>query len=323
MHAVVVSQPGGPEVLKYQDVPTPTVKPGWTRVKVRGFGVNHSEIFTRQGLSPSVKLPRILGIEAVGTIDETSDPEHFKKGQKVVSLMGGMGREFDGGYAEYVLLPNSQIYPINVDMDWAQLAAIPETFYTAFGIYQSLHLQNNDRVLIRAVTSGVGVAILKLMKASGLNLPVAGTTRANQKDRALQDLGLDQVIHTPDANQLPESSGSFDKIIDLVGPSALRDSLHHLAEFGIVSATGKLGGVWTLDDFDPVADIPNNRYLTGFSSASVDEQHVDDLFNFIVEHQVDVQPEAVFSLPDVRKAHEYLESKDSLGKVVVLPWGNH
>ena len=202
------------------------------------------------------------------------------------------------------------------------MISITISFYTAFGIYQSLHLQNNDRVLIRATTSGVGVAILKLMKASGLNLTVAGTTRSNQKDQALQDLGLDQIIHTPDANQLPESSGSFDKIIDLVGPSALRDSLSHLAEFGIVSATGKLGGVWTLDDFDPVADIPNNRYLTGFSSASVDEKHVDDLFNFIVEHQVAVRPEAVFSLPDVRKAHEYLEGKNSLGKVVVLPWGD-
>ena len=81
-------------------------------VRVRAFGVNHSEIFTRQGLSPSVTFPRILGIECVGTVEETTDAVRLPVGQRVVSLMGEMGRAFDGGYAEYVLLPNAQIYPV-------------------------------------------------------------------------------------------------------------------------------------------------------------------------------------------------------------------
>ncbi len=111
MKAVVVYEAGGPEKLIYTEVSTPKIKPGWSLVQVKGFGVNHSEIFTRQGLSPSVQFPRILGIEAVGIIAETTSPIKLPLGQTVISFMGEMGRSFDGGYAEYVLLPNDQIYP--------------------------------------------------------------------------------------------------------------------------------------------------------------------------------------------------------------------
>lgn len=295
MHAIVVSKAGGPEVLEYREVPTPQVRPGWTRVRVRGFGINHSEIFTREGKSPSVTFPRILGIEAVGTVDETSAPERFSTGQTVVSLMGEMGRAYNGSYAEHVLLPNDQIFPISTRLGWADMAAIPETFYTAFGIYKSLQLKSEDRVLIRAVTSGVGVALLKLLKASGLNLHVAGTTRSTLKDTALHRFGIDQIVHTPNPNLLPQdcSTGDleFDKIADLIGPSSVRDSLKHLAEFGIASSTGQLGGVWTLDGFDPITDIPNNRYLTGFFSGDVDDVRVQGLFDFLETHHVDVSPE--------------------------------
>lgn len=99
--AIVIKESGGPEKLIYQDVPRPQLKPGWSLVKVKGFGINHSEIFTRRGLSPTVKFPRILGIECVGEIAETTDPGKLPVNQKVVSIMGEMGRDFDGSYAEY------------------------------------------------------------------------------------------------------------------------------------------------------------------------------------------------------------------------------
>lgn len=117
MHAVVVSQAGGPEVLKFQEVPTPQVKTGWSLIDIKGFGINYSEIFTRQGDSPTVQFPRILGIECVGMIKDTTDPQRLPVGQRVVSIMGEMGRAFDGSYAEYVLVPNRQIYPVNTDLD--------------------------------------------------------------------------------------------------------------------------------------------------------------------------------------------------------------
>jgi NADPH:quinone reductase and related Zn-dependent oxidoreductases len=317
MKAVIVRQPGGPEVLEYTEVPTPKVKPGWTLVKVHGFGINHSEIFTREGESPSVKFPRILGIEAVGTVAETSAPEKFQVGQKVVSLMGEMGRDFDGGYAEYVLLPNQQVYPVTTNLNWDDLAAVPETYYTAFGIVRSLQIKNNDRILIRAATSGVGLASLKLIKAMNRHNQLVGTTRSAKKVALLQSLGFDQVIVTPDPINLPANTGTFDKIIDLIGGLAIRDSLLRLNEFGISNTTGELSGQWSIDQFDPIMDIPNDRYLTGFSSAEVSGKAVQQLFDFIDKYQVNVTPNKIFDLAHTREAHEYLESGHSLGKVIV------
>lgn len=232
MQAYVVNQPGGPEVLKLTKRPKPSVKPGWTRLKVLGFGVNHSEIFTREGKSPSVHFPRVLGIEVVGIVDETSAPATLSRGQRVVSIMGEMGRAYDGSYAEYVLLPNDQVYPINTNLPLASLVATPETYYTAYGIFKSLQLKATDRVLIRAATSGVGVADLRLIKAYDSRIHVAGTTRRATKRQQLLDAGFDEVIIAPDSAQLPAGTDYFDKIIDLIGPLSVKDTLLHLNEGG-------------------------------------------------------------------------------------------
>lgn len=156
MKAVVVHEAGGPGKLVHQEVPLPEIREDWSLVKVMGFGINHSEIFTREGKSPSVTFPRILGIECVGIVERTSDEEKLPFGQKVVSIMGEMGRVFDGSYAEYVLLPNEQIYPVRTVLPWSQLAAIPETYFTAFGSMKNLRIQASDQILIRGATSAVG-----------------------------------------------------------------------------------------------------------------------------------------------------------------------
>ena len=126
MKAVVIEKAGGPEALQLKEIPTPKVKPGWSLVRVKGFGINRSEIYTRNGESPDVKFPRVLGIECVGEIADTTDAKRLPVGQKVASIMGGMGRDFDGGYAEYALLPNKQIYAVNTDLPWDEFVAIPE-----------------------------------------------------------------------------------------------------------------------------------------------------------------------------------------------------
>lgn len=317
MKAIVVSKAGGPEVLTYTDVPKPTIKSGWSLVKVMGFGINRSEIFTREGKSPSVQFPRILGIEAVGMIAESSDPEQLPVGQKVISIMGEMGRAFDGSYAEYVLLPNEQIYPVESTLSWANLAAIPETFYTAFGIFKSLQITKSDHILVRAATSGVGIAVMKLIKGYAASISVTGTTRSANKSDQLLAAGFDDVLVTPTPNTLPNEASQFDKIADLIGPAATRDSLQHLNEYGILSATGELGGVWTIDALDPIIDIPNNRYLTGFYSGDVSSSKMQEMLAFIEKYHIDVTPARVFNLAQIQAAHQYLQSQHSFGKVVV------
>ena len=278
MKAVKIYQAGGPEQLIYQDVPTPDIKESWSLVKIKGFGINHSEIFTREGKSPSVQFPRILGIECVGEVAQSSTPA-LAVGQKVVSIMGEMGRAFDGSYAEYVLLPNEQISPVYTDLDWTTLAAIPETYYTAFGSLQQLRIAPQDRVLVRGAGSGVGVAFAQLLKARFPHIVLHGSTRNPAKAARLQAVGFDEVIN--EAGGKLKTDQSYDKILELVGPATLRDSFSHINEHGIVCNTGQLGNIWYVNDFDPIIELKNNSYLTAFYSGNVSQAKLDAMFDYI------------------------------------------
>ena len=313
MKAVVIREPGGPEKLIYTQVPTPTIKDGWSLVKVLGFGVNHSEIFTRQGLSPSVQFPRILGIECVGVIEESTV---LPKGQKILSIMGEMGRAFDGSYAEYTLLPDSQIYPIESELPLPVLCAIPETYYTAYGSMRNLQIKETDSVLVRGATSGVGIAFMRLVKAAYPHLRITGTSRSEKKAQRLLDAGFDAVV--TDQNAILQTDQKYDKILDLIGPAALRDTFRRLHENGIVCVTGLLGGEWTLPDFDPIEELPPDSYVTSFHSGNVTKEKIQAMLHYIAQHDVDTAPEKVFRLEEIRQAHTYLHSADSFGKVVVL-----
>lgn len=316
MKAVVIYEPGGPEKLIFTDVPTPEVKEGWSLVKIRGFGINHSEIFTRKGQSPSVQFPRILGIECVGEIEETSDRERLPQGQKIISIMGEMGRAFDGGYAEYVLLPNEQIYPIQTELPWDVLAAIPETGYTAYGSLKNLRIESGDRVLVRGATSGVGVAFCKMIKAAYPDVYIAGSSRNKAKSAKLKEIGFDEVITEADGKL--QTTEQYDKVLELIGPAALKDTFQHVTEGGIVCSTGQLGGVWDLNDFDPIFDLPANGYLTSFYSGNVDQDRLQKMLDFVKDNHINLKAEKTFSLNEVADAHAYLESRSSFGKVVVL-----
>ena len=315
MKAVKIYQAGGPEQLIYQDVPTPDIKEGWSLVKIKGFGINHSEIFTREGKSPSVQFPRILGIECVGEVAQSSTPA-LAVGQKVVSIMGEMGRAFDGSYAEYVLLPNEQIYPVHTDLDWTTLAAIPETYYTAFGSLQQLRIAPQDHVLVRGAGSGVGVAFAQLLKAQFPHIVLHGSTRNPAKATRLQAVGFDEVITEADGKI--QTDQSYDKILELVGPATLRDSFSHINEHGIVCNTGQLGNIWYVNDFDPIIELKNNSYLTAFYSGNVSQAKLDAMFDYIRQFDVKILIERVFALEQVPEAHRFLQSADGFGKVVVV-----
>lgn len=322
MKAIVIHEPGGPEKLCYEEVPTPSVREGWSLVRVRGFGINHSEIFTRKGLSPGVSFPRILGIECVGEIAETTDPARLPVGQKVISIMGEMGRAFDGGYAEYTLLPNEQICPVETDLDWKTLAALPETYYTAYGSLLNLRIGESTadgkepRILVRGATSGVGVAFLRLLKGRWPGLHVSGSTRSMKKDTQLREAGFDEVIL--DADGVLQTEQKFDRVLELIGPATLRDTFSHVAEGGIVCSTGQLGGQWTLNDFDPIFELPANGYLTSFYSGNVDAARLQSLLDYVQTYGIDPAPARVFSLPQAAEAHAWLESAHSFGKVIVV-----
>ena len=231
--------------------------------------------------------------------------------------MGEMGRAFDGSYAEYTLLPNAQVYPITSSLSWSDLAAVPETYYTAFGSMQNLQIKPTDTVLVRAAASGVGIAFLRLVKAQYPALRVVGSIRGDNTEKAatLLRLGYDAIITDTDNTLATEEC--FDKILELVGPTSIKDSFAHIKEYGIICATGLLGGKWYLEDFDPTRDLLHNAYLTTFYSGSVNAEKISALFAYIEQYRVPVTPEKVFALEDIVAAHQYVESSAGYGKVVV------
>lgn len=316
MRAVVVHEAGGPEVLKLEERPLPQPKDGWSLVHIHARGLNHSEIFTRQGLSPSVKLPRILGIECAGKVVQTTDGARLPLGQKVISIMGEMGRAFDGSYADYVLLPNSQLYPIETGLPWETLAAIPETFYTAYGSLLNLHLEPGQRVLVRGAASGVGIAFARLAHAAVPDIHLVGSTRKKSRESILLGHGFDEAMLDRDGT-LEAAGAPFDRAFELIGPATLKDTCSHVREGGIVCSTGQLGGRWYMDGFDPITDLPANGYLTSFYSGNVGEEKLRALFSFIEERKIEAAPEKTFPLDEMAEAHRFLESPHGFGKVVV------
>ncbi|GAA0246043.1 hypothetical protein GCM10009539_34260 [Cryptosporangium japonicum] len=163
-------------MLELREVPVPDVRPGWSLVRVDGAGLNRSELRTRPGHSPSVVFPRLLGIECVGVVAASTDPA-LPEGTTVAAVMGGMGRDFDGGYAEYALVLNRLLMPVVTDLPPLLLAALPETYLTAQGALDTLG--RPERLLVRGGSSSVGTAATAIASASGIE--VAATTRRPDK----------------------------------------------------------------------------------------------------------------------------------------------
>lgn len=319
MKAVVLERPCKAEELKVTEVAIPVVKSGWVLVKIKAFGINRSELFTRQGDSPSVMLPRIIGIECAGEIEDPSD-SGFIKGQRVVSMMGGLGRDFDGGYAEYSLIPSSQVYPVNVDLDWAELAAIPEMYYTAFAsLFEVLHIEEGETLLIRGGTSSVGLAAMQLAKSVGAI--VISTTRNVNKVQFLKDNGADFVL--VDDESLSEQvftnfPKGINKILELVGTATIKSSLKLLSYQGILCMTGILGGEWVLENFEPMGDIRSGTYFSQFDSQNIEAGVFQALFDHIKMYGIKVPVARIFSLEEIGKAHALMESNVANGKIVVV-----
>src|SRR3954466_7190068 len=192
MRAIVLDAPGPPDALKFRELPVPTPAVGWVLIEVKAFGLNRSELHTRQGLASGVTFPRVLGIEATGVVEECPGGE-FAVGQQVVTMMGGMGRTFDGGYAEYTCVPARQVIPFASDLEWSTVGAMPEMLQTAYGsLTVGLDAQPGQSMLVRGGTSSVGMATAVLAKRQ--NMTVLSTTRSASKAAALTDIGVDHVL---------------------------------------------------------------------------------------------------------------------------------
>lgn len=325
MRAAVCVRAGGPEVLEIRELPIPAIRAGWSLVQVKGAGLNRSELRTRQGHSPNVTFPRVLGIECVGIVAASTDPL-LPEGTTVTAVMGEMGRAFDGGYAEYTLLPNSLLMPVTTTLRWDILAALPETYLTAQGSLDALGVVpgRQGRLLIRGGTSSVGMAAASIV--SGQGVEIAATTRRQGKSDALTAAGVDHVI-VDDGGSLAASVHAVwpegpDYVLDLVGANTAVDSLRLVRRGGRVCVAGSLSG-WVIPHFEPIARIPSGTKLTAFHSDDLKGSAGTAVAQRVV-HEVEAgvyrpNVDRVFGLDDIVAAHQYMENNKAAGKLVVVP----
>ena len=320
MRAVVLDAPGPPEALTIRDLPAPTPKPGWVLIKVKAFGLNRSELHTRLGLAEGVTFPRVLGIEATGAVAECPGGE-FAPGQQVVTMMGGMGRQYDGGYAEYTCVPAGQVIPFSSELDWATLGAVPEMLQTSYGsLNVGLDAQPGQSILVRGGTSSIGMATAILAKQRGMT--VLSTTRDAGRAASLSAIGVDHVI-IDDGDVAAQVRrivpAGVDTALELVGTPTLPDTLRSVRVHGVVCFTGMLSNEWIVRDFYPIGYLPRGVRLAGYSGeagdlpASVLQEYLDS----VASGHASVPLDRAYEFDEIVEAHRALEHGHGSGKLVV------
>ena len=320
MRAVVLDGPGPAEALVIRDRPIPVPLPGQVLIRVRAFGLNRSELHTRLGLAQGVTFPRVPGIEAVGEVADSPGGE-FRAGQKVATLMGGMGRVFDGGYAEYTCVPARQVIAFESELPWSVIGAIPEMLQTAHGsLTIGLDIQPGQSLLIRGGTSSVGMAAAILAKRRGLT--VLASTRDEAKREALAAIGVDHVLiddgdlATAVRRIVPDG---VDAALELVGTPTLPDTLRATRVHGVVCFTGMLSNQWTVPDFYPIDYIPRGVRLTSYTGGAPDLPGgvLQEFLQAVSDGTAMVPIGKVYTLDDIVQAHTDMEENRVSGKLVV------
>jgi NADPH:quinone reductase len=318
----MLSGPGPVENLQLVDVPTPEPPPGWVRIRVRAFGLNRSELHTRLGYAEGVVFPRVPGIEATGVLDDPGT-SGLAAGQQVATMMGGMGRTFDGGYAQYTVVPADQVIPFVSELPWAAIGAVPETLQTAYGsLTTGLDLRAGQTLLIRGGTSSVGLAAAAL--ARDLGATVLATTRSAARLDSLTAVGVTHPL-VDDGAVAARVRALFpdgvDAALELVGTPTLPDTLAATRVHGTVCFTGMLSNEWLVRDFYPIGYLPTGVRLTAYGGEASDlpAEVLQRYLDRIASGEVTLGPVHTYPMQDIRLAHTDLELGTKVGKLVVLP----
>lgn len=322
MRAVVLDAPGPPEALHIREVPVPVPVPGQVLIKVEAFGLNRSELHTRLGLAEGVTFPRVLGIEATGVVVACPGGE-LEPGTQVAAMMGGMGRTFDGGYAEFTCVPVGQVVPFTSDLDWATLGAVPEMLQTAHGsLTVGLDARSGQTILIRGGTSSVGMATAVLARRLGMT--VLSTTRSLDRVGVLRELGVHHpLVDDGDVAAQVRSiiPGGVDTALELVGTPTLPDTLRATRVHGVVCFTGMLSNQWTVRDFYPIEYLPRGVRLTAYGGDATDlpsgvlQEFLDD----VAAGRARVPIDRIYRMAEIAQAHADMEAGRAAGKLVVRP----
>ncbi|MFM0722724.1 zinc-binding alcohol dehydrogenase family protein [Paraburkholderia strydomiana] len=322
MRAIVLEKFGGLDSLVYTELPEPEPLAGHVVIEIKGFGINHAEMHMRRG--EWAEAAKVSGIECVGVVKSCPGGE-FPVGAKVAALMGGLGRTINGSYAQYTRAPASNVALIEADLSWAELAAIPETYATAWTcLFRNLEIAQGQTLVIRGATSSFGQAALKLAVNAGAN--VIATTRNPARAAMLEAMGASRVEREgADLSKRIAGATPIDAVLDLVGNSTVLDSLAMLRRGGRACLAGWLGGLDPIVDFNPLLQMASGVYLTffgsfvfgtpGFALADVPLQKIAE---DVAAGRLDAKPSRVFGFDEIHEAHRVMEANEAGGKMVVV-----
>ena len=322
MRAIVITRFGGPEVLAIQTLPIPEPKLGYVLIQVKAFGINHAETHMRKG-EWAESMP-VSGIECVGIVKACPGGE-FEEGTKVAAFMGGLGRTINGSYAEYTLAPASNVVKMGTNLDWSTLAALPESFATAWTfLFRNLEVQEGQTLLVRGATSALGQAAVKL--AVGTGVKVFATTRSEARFQELKDMGVSEVL--TEQHNLPDQLHALppiDAVLNLVGNSVLLESMTIPRRGGRVCLGGFLGGLDPIKEFNPLLQMPSGVHFSFFGSFHfglpafpVSDVPLATIADDVERGNLKVQPAKVFRFGEIAEAHKLMESSQANGKIVVV-----
>jgi NADPH:quinone reductase-like Zn-dependent oxidoreductase len=322
MRAILRKQFGGPDVLEIREIPEPEPQAGHVVIQVKAFGINHAEKHMREG--QWAEIADVSGIECVGLVKSCPGGE-LAVGTKVAALMGGLGRTINGSYAELTRAPVSNVAVIESDLPWAELAAIPETYATAWTcLFRNLEIAKGQTLVIRGATSSFGQAALNMAGNAGVK--VIATSRSRDRFPMLERLGASRVeVEGPDLSRRIAEAKKLDAVLDLVGNSTILDSLNMLRRGGRACLAGWLGGLAPIPDFNPLLQMPSGVYLTFFASFvfgtpgfPLSDVPLQAIAADIAAGRYQAKPSRVFRFEDIREAHRVMDANQANGKMVVL-----
>jgi NADPH:quinone reductase-like Zn-dependent oxidoreductase len=320
---MTIKEHGGPEQLVLSELPVPAPVLGEVLIRVKALGINRAETYMRKGAWG--KVAKVSGIECVGLVEHDTTGR-LQKGSKVAAIMGGMGRTRNGSYAEYVSVPATNVFAIDTELDWAELAAIPESYATAWScLIHNLRLEKGQVLLVRGATSALGQAALNL--ASRIGAVTLATTRNKERAPLLKSLGASHVLTEADA--LSEAvrglyPDGIDAVLELIGNRSVLDSMRMARKGGRVCAAGFLGGTEPIA-FDVLSGLQPGVHLSFYASFMLGTKDyplsdipMQEIVDDAARGAYKAKPVKVMRFEQIPDAHRLVESNGAGGKIVVV-----
>jgi len=323
MKAIIITHPGGPEVLQVAERPTPAFAADEVLVKVTAAGVNRPDVAQRKGHYPAPPgASDIPGLEIAGIVEEVgADVKRWKKGDKVCALVTG------GGYAEYCNVPQGQCLPIPGNLSFIEAASLPETFFTVWSnVFDRGALKRGETLLVHGGSSGIGVAAIQMAKALGSTVYV--TAGSDEKCRFCEDLGADRAINYKTSDfceiikQITNGKG-VDVILDMVGGDYTPKNIESLADDGRLVMINMMMGKDVKVDLSQV--MRKRLVITGSTLRSRDAAFKTQIaqslektvWPMLASGKIKAIVDKVFPAEKAAEAHQYMESSRHTGKIVL------